>query len=180
MDSKELESEIQLPQLARFRILELNLLHNPMSAAGKLESKVGEKFELVLEEKEQSSEPSKGGSNCRILARVSFNGKWYKDGTTDLVISLSSRYESIFAFNTEIDVALIQELLTKKFYRDSLISQAYLLAHAHVKEQLKLMGLNSNRRLGFDTGHYGKVSTENLPIQLSPKRVRAKTVKKTT
>lgn len=154
MDLEEFKREIPIPQLAKFKLLKMSAEHFEDVASGKLQSRVAEECELHLEERVPNNlyeEQKISLPNCRIVGRVILDGSWRNADTKNIVAKFYGSYESRFVFQKDVDIALLRSLMDTKLYRDYLFSQIFPLAQTHMLDQLRLMGVNSNRKIGYDS-----------------------------
>jgi len=136
--------EPRSPQLNRVVLLKLKLENRPNGFTGKLAAKLRREAKLVL------IPPSPTQSRCRIAVALQFVGEWTDEGVAEPVVSFAGEYEGRFTFSEDVPLSSIQKWLKNKFYRDSIIAQAYPVANGHMYTQLGMTGLNvRSRMLGF-------------------------------
>lgn len=169
---KEIGPKIPLPQLTQFRLLSINAERHSMAAGEKLRCEVAEELTLRLEGK--SSSASENTTQLRITASIKFDGTWRQTEVDVLVATFAAMYQGKFVFAAGTDVGEVENCMKGKFYRDYLAAQIYPLAQTHMIGELKTMGLNVNRRIGFDAE---SAKFEKLPTPAIPKKkaIRKKT-----
>ncbi|TFW10032.1 hypothetical protein E4K72_02965 [Oxalobacteraceae bacterium OM1] len=176
MDPENAERALPIPQLARIRILSLKAEHNPMQGSDQLKAELNERFQVELEGRTSTrptEQEAKTPPNCRINVRVFFSGRWLRQGEEKPVVQYDATYEGRFVFAKDVDVKEVDHLLRNKFYRDSLVAQVYPLAYTHMADQLRLMGLTSGRKIGFNPNYDISRTSEHRPKATKRKKAVA-------
>ncbi|MGK5034478.1 hypothetical protein [Janthinobacterium sp. LB3P118] len=173
MDIKYDIATTPIPQLNNFRVKSLHAQAAARPLIGKISAKLKEAVQLTIEaEDDESIGANPAGRLIRIVATVKFDGRWSGiDDPNDFLLFVAE-YGAIFVYNRGVALEVVERCMESDFYRKIISSQAYPLIQDNIKSQLKSMGLNSSRKLGFDFG-IGEFSEDDSQNS-EKKKIRSK------
>lgn len=164
-----------VPQLVRFAATKVSFERTRFDTP-RIESRLKERFSIRLDlaNPEQAEPLSK--PNLRVVVEIQIEGHWREKDTEESVAFFSGGYLAFFDFDQDKNPDHIQKCLTSKWYRDLLVAQAYPLAKSHMSTELRLLGLNAPRKLGFDvyTGQFEPVDISSEAPSMPVSKPRKK------
>lgn len=129
------------PQLTRFYLLSLAAVNKLSVSGGAGRINLRRKQDIEIE----TMPPEGERKLCRVLVRLNMVVKGYREGDETPVVALKGKYEGRFLFSPDIDIGTIDAAASTEEFQYALTSQVYPLAMNHLKEQLELMGMTSQR-----------------------------------
>lgn len=175
MDNVEREknnANYVFPQLTRFNAVKISSERLLIASGMPIQSKVQEEIVLRVEaDPEPGEDIDPSGSKIRVLVFITFDGKWRKKESEEAVATFYATYRSSFTFKEDTSIELVRACASTKLYRDFLVAQAYPLAKSHMMSELRMMGINTPRDLGYDVnvGEYIEQPVPK-PAKTAPRR----------
>lgn|GEM_PF-4039717 len=132
------------PKLARFLLASFKLKNGLIGkGAGKLALSLGNKIQV------RTMKPLEGKDTCRahVIVSLTFIGHM-AENPDEAILRLEGVYQARYLLPAGKTLKEVDEWVAVDSSRDLLISQAYVLAMQHMKQQLDMVGV-SHRAVDF-------------------------------
>jgi hypothetical protein len=129
------------PQLTRFMLVGMTAENQLAKDGGSGRVAISRENDIDIE----TIAPESGSESCRAVVRMNVTIRARREKDVDPALTLKGWYEGRFVFPVGISMDEVDAAAGKEEFQYLLTAQVYPLVMAHMKEQLVLMGLSSQR-----------------------------------